>query len=88
MIQTLNRFILEEFATEGNETPNNPRLTRQEDLNPAAPPVTQLLGIDAKTVTTCTNCGFARDKDIVSHAVDMIYPRKVRLHVSRLFFLV
>lgn len=77
MIQTLNRFILEEFATEGNAGPDNPRLLDQPHLRPGAPPITQLLGIDAKTVTACTNCGFSRDKDIMSHAVDMVYPRKV-----------
>lgn len=81
MIQQLNRFILEEFSVEGNAFPQNPYLTRQVDSTSptafAAAPITQLLGVDAKTVTVCTVCGFKRDKDLMSHVVDLVYPRKV-----------
>lgn len=81
MIQQLNRFILEEFSVEGNTFPHNPYLIPSGDdsrsITFAAAPITQLLGVDAKTVTICTNCGFKRVKDLMSHVVDLIYPRKV-----------
>ncbi|KAF9521074.1 hypothetical protein BS47DRAFT_1404191 [Hydnum rufescens UP504] len=81
MIQQLNRFTLEEFSVEGNTFPHNPYIILPpggiSSTNPAAAPITQLLGVDAKTVTVCTNCGFKRDKDLMSHVVDLIYPRRL-----------
>lgn len=82
MTQTLNRFLLEEFATEGNASPNNPLLTAR--AIPTTPSITQLLGIDAKTVATCASCGFSRTKDSLSHVVDIIYPRRVSILSSLL----
>lgn len=48
-------------------------------LSPAAAPVTQLLGIDAKNIIVCMNCKAVREKENMTHVVDMIYPRKVCL---------
>jgi len=88
MIQQINRFILEEFSVEGNTFPHNPYLIPLEGDTPsatfAAAPITQLLGVDAKTVTVCTNCGFKRDKDLMSHVIDLIYPRKVWITKQRM----
>ena len=88
MIQQINRFILEEFSVEGNTFPHNPYLIPLEGDTPpaafAAAPITQLLGVDAKTVTVCTNCGFKRDKDLMSHVIDLIYPRKVWIANQRM----
>lgn len=89
MIQQLNRFMLDEFAAEGNAFPKNPHLVPQpEDSSTTAfagAPITQLLGFDAKTVTTCSSCAFQRDKDLMSHVVDLIYPRKVSGRVIATF---
>lgn len=46
-------------------------------FSPAAAPVTQLLGIDAKNIIVCLNCKAVREKENMTHVVDMIYPRKV-----------
>lgn len=48
-------------------------------LSPAAAPVTQLLGIDAKNIIVCLSCKAVREKENMTHVVDMIYPRKARL---------
>lgn len=48
-------------------------------FSPAAAPVTQLLGIDAKNIVVCLNCKAVREKENMTHVVDMIYPRKVCL---------
>ena len=51
-------------------------------FSPAAAPVTQLLGIDAKNIIVCLSCKTVREKENMTHVVDMIYPRKVRLFPS------
>ena len=48
-------------------------------FSPAAAPVTQLLGIDAKNIIVCLSCKAVREKENMTHVVDMIYPRKVPL---------
>ncbi|KAG9318200.1 ubiquitin carboxyl-terminal hydrolase-domain-containing protein [Chiua virens] len=45
-------------------------------LSPAAAPVTQLLGIDAKNVIVCLSCKAVREKENMTHVVDITYPRK------------
>ncbi|KAI9568994.1 PAB-dependent poly-A-specific ribonuclease subunit PAN2 [Boletus coccyginus] len=45
-------------------------------FSPAAAPVTQLLGIDAKNIIVCMSCKAVREKENMTHVVDMIYPRK------------
>src|SRR5258708_35624008 len=80
MIQQLNRFVLEEFAVEGNSMPLNPRLIpscSRPILDGAMPLITQVVGVDAPTVTSCANCGQCREKDSISHVIDLMYPRKV-----------
>ncbi|KAH0830330.1 ubiquitin carboxyl-terminal hydrolase-domain-containing protein [Lanmaoa asiatica] len=46
-------------------------------FSPAAAPVTQLLGIDAKNIIVCLNCKAVREKENMTHVVDMVYPRKL-----------
>jgi PAB-dependent poly(A)-specific ribonuclease subunit 2 len=85
MIQSFHRFFLDHLTLEGNTFPHNPHIfaaLNQGDYNtPAAAPITQLLGIDAKTVITCTSCLAVRDKENMTHIVDLLYPRRVRLPI-------
>jgi hypothetical protein len=82
MIQSFHRFLLDHLSSEGNTFPHNPHIFVSFDKGdysaPAAAPITQLLGIDAKNVITCTNCHAIRDKENMTHIVDLLYPRKVR----------
>ena len=81
MIQSFHRFLLDHLSLEGNTFPHNPHIyvSLQDNYNaPAAAPITQLLGIDAKNVITCTNCHAIRDKENMTHIVDLLYPRRVR----------
>jgi hypothetical protein len=82
MIQSFHRFFVDHLSIEGNAFPHNPRLIHQvfqEDTHsPAAAPITQLLGIDAKTIITCMSCKAVREKENMTHVVDMVYPRRVR----------
>ncbi|OJA15705.1 hypothetical protein AZE42_08691 [Rhizopogon vesiculosus] len=81
MIQSFHRFFVDHLSIEGNAFPHNPRLihqTFQEDTHsPAAAPITQLLGIDAKTIITCISCKAVREKENMTHVVDMVYPRRL-----------
>lgn len=43
----------------------------------AAAPITQLLGIDGKNIITCSSCAAVREKENMTHIVDLAYPRKV-----------
>jgi PAB-dependent poly(A)-specific ribonuclease subunit 2 len=84
-IQTFNRFMLEQFISEGNTFPHNPRIVESaSELNssgdfitPAPAPITQLFGIDAKSIIICGSCGARRDKEGLAHVVEMLYPKKV-----------
>lgn len=81
MIQLFHRFLVDHLIAEGNSFPRNPvllPLSSVLDLNSPAPaPITQLLGIDAKNCIVCSNCKAVREKEHMTHIVEMIYPRKV-----------
>lgn len=83
MIQSFHRFLVDHLSIEGNSFPHNPRLIHQafqEDTHsPAAAPITQLLGIDAKNIITCMSCKAVREKENMTHVIDMVYPRRVRM---------
>lgn len=81
MIQSFHRFLIDHLSLEGNSFPHNPVIFQRPPFqldthSPAAAPVTQLLGIDAKNVVICTNCKAVREKENMTHIIDMIYPRK------------
>ncbi|GJE87918.1 PAB-dependent poly(A)-specific ribonuclease subunit PAN2 [Phanerochaete sordida] len=86
MIQSCHRFLMDTMAVEWNEYPNNPRLLPighgglSDQTEPPLPFITQLCGVDAKNVTTCTNCGAAREKENMVHVVDLTYPKKAPPH--------
>ena len=82
MIQAFHRFLVDNLSSEGNSYPHNPWLLPppQGHNDPAPAPITQLYGIDAKSIITCLNCQAVREKENMTHVVDMIYPRKVGLH--------
>lgn len=89
MIQTFHRFLIDHLSSEGNAFPHNPLLLKNSSFqpdshSPAAAPITQLLGIDAKNVITCLSCKAVREKENMTHIVDMTYPRKV-CHLLPLF---
>lgn len=80
MIQTFNRFLVDSICIEGNAFPHNPVLLPSRPANallPAAAPVTQLMGLDAKTLVICRTCNAIRKKESLTHVVDLTYPRRV-----------
>ncbi|KAJ6488514.1 ubiquitin carboxyl-terminal hydrolase-domain-containing protein [Mycena vitilis] len=82
MIQSFHRFLLDHLSSEGNTFPHNPQILKspspnQSALLPVAAPVTQLLGIDAKNLITCMNCKVVREKENMTHVIDLTYPRPI-----------
>ncbi|KAI0329853.1 hypothetical protein GY45DRAFT_1324455 [Cubamyces sp. BRFM 1775] len=78
MIQMFHRFLVDRLSTEGNSFPHNPMLLPDagpaDPHSPAPAPITQLLGIDAKNIIVCASCQAVREKENMTHLIDMIYP--------------
>ena len=86
MIQSFHRFLVDHLNAEGNSFPRNPVLlpsiwSNAEPTSPAPAPITQLLGFDAKNWIICSHCKTVREKENMTHLVEMTYPRKVSGHV-------
>jgi hypothetical protein len=80
MIQLFNRFMIDHIVPEAS-SPSNPLLLRPQRLgknDPVPSPITQLLGIESTSTSACGSCGTTKDKQGLSHIIDMIYPRQVR----------
>ena len=78
MIQSCHRFLIDNLSVEGNGYPLNPPLIPKyaSSQNPPSP-ITQIVGIQAKNITTCNHCRAKREKEQTMHVVDLVYPRKV-----------
>lgn len=66
------------MSAEANFYPHNPSLfgvNTPTHVNPS--PITQLLGIDGKTLVTCTVCKGVRENPHIAHMVDLVYPKHV-----------
>ncbi|EIW60790.1 poly(A)-specific ribonuclease [Trametes versicolor FP-101664 SS1] len=78
MIQMFHRFLVDRLSTEGNSFPHNPAVLPDagpaDPHSPAPAPITQLLGIDAKNVIVCASCNAIREKENMTHLIDLIYP--------------
>jgi PAB-dependent poly(A)-specific ribonuclease subunit 2 len=82
-IQVFNRFLIDHLGNEGSSFPLNPLIVRREPLYGSQEisipsPITQLMGLDGKNVVTCMSCKNTRQKEGMTHIIDLIYPRKVR----------
>ncbi|EMD34423.1 hypothetical protein CERSUDRAFT_117294 [Gelatoporia subvermispora B] len=79
MIQAFHRFLIDHLSSESNMSPKNPPIVTPGSFSfrtfRAAPnPITQLLGFEATSLTTCTLCKSMKIKTNVMHIVDMVYP--------------
>ncbi|THH06212.1 hypothetical protein EW145_g4234 [Phellinidium pouzarii] len=76
-IQGFHRFLLDQLSSEGNNFPHNPLIVPAQNATPSmiAAPVTQLLGLDTKTNIYCSSCKGRRQKEGMTHVVDLIFPK-------------
>ncbi|EFI28391.1 PAB-dependent poly(A)-specific ribonuclease subunit PAN2 [Coprinopsis cinerea okayama7 len=78
-IQIFHRFLIDHLSSEGNSFPYNPLLLKPTAANHgelAPAPITQLIGVDAKNIIVCSSCKAVREKDNMTHVIDLIHPRK------------
>lgn len=78
-IQIFHRFLLDHLIAEGSTQPQNPVIVQRRsiDAQRAPSPITQMIGVDAKNVIVCQQCKAVREKDNLTHVLDLAYPRKV-----------
>ncbi|KAG7086554.1 hypothetical protein E1B28_002503 [Marasmius oreades] len=83
-IQSFHRFLIDHIGLEGNTFPQNPSIVKDTytSLSRVPAPITQLLGLDAKTLITCLHCKATREKENMSHIIELSYPRKARANDS------
>jgi PAB-dependent poly(A)-specific ribonuclease subunit 2 len=83
MIQSFHRFLVDNLATEGDNQPYNPPLLPQSESANASPPspITQLFGVNTKNLMACMSCKTVREKENLTHVIDILYPRKVRYSI-------
>lgn len=76
LIQTFNRFLLDQMTAEADSPGYNPSLLKSNLATTGIKsPVSQLLALEAKTLSIC-QCGGQTSRDSTLSVVDMIYPRR------------
>jgi PAB-dependent poly(A)-specific ribonuclease subunit 2 len=97
LIQTVNRFILDQTSSESDFGFSNPRINlilphfhpNDDGIAPAnLSTVLQLVNLRGEMVSICQNCGFESKRETGSNVIDLVYPSKVRWmlypHVAKL----
>ena len=79
LIQTFNRFLLERMGKESDVV----KLLLQYDTEldaeslPPASLLSQIIGLNTRTTSTCSSCGHRVSRDSSTNILDFVYPRKV-----------
>ncbi|SCZ99141.1 BZ3500_MvSof-1268-A1-R1_Chr3-1g05835 [Microbotryum saponariae] len=78
LIQTFSRYLLEQMSAESNVGSNAPLCKAKTTTDDASvpSPLAQLLRIEAKTVSVCSQCGSQSKRDTGFSTVDLLYPRR------------
>ncbi|TIB23248.1 hypothetical protein E3P77_01775 [Wallemia ichthyophaga] len=73
MIQSFNRFLLEQMSVESWTFQPCPQVCNNGNMSP----ISQLLGIESLSVSMCTDgCGSRSVRKGVTHVIELMYPRK------------
>ncbi|GAA5924433.1 hypothetical protein JCM10213_004576 [Rhodosporidiobolus nylandii] len=81
LIQTFNRYLLEQLTSESSLPPppsRRPHPSLIKDVPPQAgrPPLAQLVKLETTSLSTCQNCQAKSERDTPLNVVDMVYPRR------------
>ncbi|CEQ42977.1 SPOSA6832_04843, partial [Sporobolomyces salmonicolor] len=86
LIQTLNRYLLEQMTAESafpprpsSSAPNSP-LLKNAPVDPSKPPLAQLVKVETKSLSVCQACGARSERDTGLNVIDLVYPRRVSPH--------
>lgn len=77
LIQTFNRYLLEQMTAESDAPGRNPSLIKALPDSHSRPPLAQLLRVEAKTMSLCQQCGASPSRESPLNVIDLIYPRRV-----------
>ncbi len=77
LIQTFNRYLLEQITTE-SDMPAHAGLSVLKGGPAGGPraPLAELLRLEVKTVSGCQQCGVSSSRETGVNVVDLVYPRK------------
>ncbi|GAA5925112.1 hypothetical protein JCM1841_005790 [Sporobolomyces salmonicolor] len=82
LIQTLNRYLLEQMTAESafpprpsSSAPNSP-LLKNAPVDPSKPPLAQLVKVETKSLSVCQACGARSERDTGLNVIDLVYPRR------------
>lgn len=78
LIQTFNRYLLEQMSAESHVAGPNPSLVKGVADSLSRAPLAQLLRLETKTVSLCQQCGVSTRRDTNLSVIDLVYPRRVR----------
>ena len=75
---------MDHLSSEGNAFPHNPSLLPRvfHSQSPSPAPISQLIGVDGKSIITCSHCKDVREKDNLIHVIDLVYSRKVSKDIT------
>ncbi|GAA5868955.1 hypothetical protein JCM16303_000318 [Sporobolomyces ruberrimus] len=84
LIQTFNRYLLEQMTTESFLPPNiapapEPLIKNSPfstEPGKVTPPMSQLVKLELKTLSTCSSCGAKGERDTGANVIDLLYPRR------------
>ncbi|GAA5890653.1 hypothetical protein JCM5296_004329 [Sporobolomyces johnsonii] len=82
LIQTFNRYLLEQMTAESAlpprpspAAPNTP-LLKNAPVDPSKPPLAQLVKVESKSLSVCQACGARSERDTGLNVIDLVYPRR------------
>ncbi|GAA5878976.1 hypothetical protein JCM1840_007400 [Sporobolomyces johnsonii] len=82
LIQTFNRYLLEQMTAESalpprpsSAAPNTP-LLKNAPVDPSKPPLAQLVKVESKSLSVCQACGARSERDTGLNVIDLVYPRR------------
>ena len=76
LIQTFNRYLLDQMTAEADAPGAKPSLIKSTPHPTPKSPLAQLLRVEAKTVSVCQQCGVATTRDNALSVIDLVYPRR------------
>lgn len=79
LIQTFNRFLLERMGKESDVVKLSLQYETESDVEPLPPAslLSQIIGLNTRTTSTCSSCGHRVSRDSSTNILDFVYPRKV-----------
>ncbi|GAA5974216.1 hypothetical protein JCM11641_003332 [Rhodosporidiobolus odoratus] len=81
LIQTFNRYLLEQLTSESALPPppsrrSHPSIIKDVPPQSGRPPLAQLVKLETTSLSICQNCQAKSERDTALNVIDMTYPRR------------